>query len=138
MSSDIDREIDVNAYRDLIANNIRLDWLLDVAAQHGSQETKIVQEIYDVICDVVCYPRGDMRIRGVTYPWDTVRSQFLKLQHQHIVDILNRIIDAQWNITDMLPYLISTLYTQSLVGTVASESELYDEYLKDLRGNPYS
>jgi hypothetical protein len=37
----------------------------------------------------------------------------------------------------MYNYVISSLFTESLVGTMQSNADLYDEYLRDLRGNPY-
>ena len=97
----------------------------------------MVHEIYDVICDMVCYPRERVEIKSISYPWTTVQSQFLKLRYQHIADILNRIVDAELEIKNMSAYLISTLYMQSLVGTIEAQAKLHDDYLKCLRGKPY-
>ena len=133
----IDRSTDVASYKKIIADNIKLDWLLNVAKQHGDSETVMVNEIYDVICDMVCYPRDSVKIKETSYPWEVVKSHFLKLRHEHITDILNRLVDADLKIKNMSNYLISTLYTASLVGTLESESNMHDDYLKHLRGKPY-
>ena len=132
-----DGQTDISIYKTLIADNIKLDWLLEVASRHGGAEVQMVNEIYDVICDMVCCPREKVVIRGVSYPWATVQSQFLKLTYQHIADVLNRIIDADLKIKNMSAYLVTVLYTQSLVGTIEAQAKLHDEYLKYLRGEPY-
>ena len=133
----MDGEMDIRNYKELIAENIKLDWLLEVAEQSGDREVAMVHEIYDVICDMVCYPRENVVIRDTTYPWTTVKSQFLKLRYQHIGDILNRIVDAELGIKNMSSYLVSTLYNASLVGNIEAEASLHDDYLKYLRGKPY-
>lgn len=133
----MDGEMDIRNYKELIAENIKLDWLLEVAEQSGDREVAMVHEIYDVICDMVCYPRKNVVIKDTTYPWTTVKSQFLKLRYQHIGDILNRIVDAELEIKNMSSYLVSTLYNASLVGNIEAEVSLHDDYLKYLRGKPY-
>lgn len=97
----------------------------------------MVHEIYDVICDMVCYPRDKVLVKGTFYPWEEVKSRFLKLRYEHIADILNRLIDATLEIKNMSSYLISTLYIESLVGTLDIQARLHDNYTKFLRGKPY-
>lgn len=136
-SDSMDRQTDIKHYKELIADNIKLDWLLEVAGRNSESEVAMVHEIYDVICDMVCYPRGSVTIKNTQYPWQTVKSQFLKLRYQHIADVLNRIVDAELGIRNMSAYLVSTLYTASLVGTIEAEANMHDDYLKYLRGKPY-
>lgn len=83
------------------------------------------------------YLRDKVLIKGTTYPWNVVKAQFLKLRYEHIGNILNRIVDANLGINNMSAYLISTLYTASLVGNLDAQAELYDDYLKFLRGKIY-
>ena len=66
-----------------------------------------------------------------------VKSRFLKLKYEHIADILNRVVDSSLGIKNMSKYLISVLYTSSLVGTLEAQANLHDDYLKYLRGTPY-
>lgn len=124
-------------YRNLIAEKIHLDWLKDAASTHGEKEVLMVDEIYETICDMVCNPRDKVTIKNTDYPWIVVKSQYLKLNYQHIANILNRIVDADLKIKNMNAYLISTLYTESMSGVLAEEAELHDDYLKYLRGQPY-
>ena len=64
----LDGQTDIIAYQELIADNIKLDWLLDVASRHNADEVQMVREIYEVICDMVCYPRKKVEIKAVSYP----------------------------------------------------------------------
>ena len=132
-----DKGTEEASYRELVAKNIHLDWLLDIAREHDADEVHMVEELYEVICDMVCYPRENVEIKGVSYPWNAVKSRFLKLRYQHVADVLNRLVDADLEIKNMSAYLISTLYTESLVGTLEAQSRLHDDYLKALRGKPY-
>lgn len=133
----VDREIESKDYKNLIADNIKLNRLLEVAKRNGEREVAIVNEVYDLVCDMVCYPRDYVVIKNTKYPWRTVKIQFLKLRYQHIRDILNRIVDADLRVKNMSAYLVSTLFTASLVGSIEFEARLHDDYLKYLRGNPY-
>ncbi len=128
---------EVEKYKTLIADNIKLDWLLEAAERHNEDEVAMVKEIYDLICDMVCFKRDKVDIKGVSYPWETVKSRFLKLQYGHVVSVLNRLIDKSLGIKNMYNYVISALFNESLVGTMQSNADLYDDYLRDLRGNPY-
>ena len=125
------------AYRKLIADNIGLDHLLDSAKRHSPAEVEMVNEIYDTICDVVCFPREAVRIKKAARPWETVKSQFLKLKYDHVADVLNRIIDQDLHIRNMKDYLITTLYEESMSGILNIEASLHDNELKLMRGQPY-
>lgn len=137
-SSNADAEKEAEAYHRIIADNIHLDWLLEAANKNGDAEEKMVQEVYGVICRMVCYPRESVTIKGTKYPWNVVKSQFLKLAYDQVADVLNRVIDADLHIRHMESYLISTLFTEASVGTLESESSIHDDYLKSLRGTPYT
>ena len=133
-----EKERMVQQYKDLIAENIHLDWLLEAARQKSDTEVQMVHEIYDVICDMVCYPHEKVFIRNTEYPWSTVKARFLKLTYDHVADVLDRVIDKDLEIKHMVPYLVSMLYTTSLAKTMEVQSSIHDDYLKSFRGKPYS
>ena len=133
-----EEERQILQYKDLIASNIHLDWLLDAARQKDDTEVRMVQEIYDVICDMVCYPRSEVSIKGETRPWSTVKAQFLKLTYDHVASVLERVIDQDLNIHNMYSYLVSTLFSESMTNTMETQANIHDDYLKSLRGHPYS
>ena len=124
-------------YRKLIADNISLDYLLDSARRHSPAEVEMVNEIYDTICDMVCFPRETVIIKKAARPWEVVKSQFLKLKYDHVANVLNRIIDQDLHIRNMKDYLVTTLYEESMSGTLSLEASLHDGELKLLRGQPY-
>ena len=125
-------------YRALIASNIKLNWLLDTAGKHDQSEVDMVREVYEVICDMVCFPRNHVKIKDTLYPWHVVKNRFLALRYEHVASILNRVVDANLGIKKMSSYLVSTLYTASLVGELEVQASLHDDYLKSLRGSPYA
>ncbi|MBR0380942.1 MAG: hypothetical protein IJH71_00715 [Eubacterium sp.] len=124
-------------YRRLIADNISLELLLDTSRRHSPSEADMVEEIYDTICDVVCFPRETVLIRKVPRPWKVVKSQFLKLKYDHIAGILNRLIDHDLHIRNMKSYLVTALYEESMSGILNLEASLHDDELKMMRGQPY-
>lgn len=134
----IDGVTDIENYKRIIAENIELDILYDMAKSKGADEVSMVMEMFETICDIVCIPRDKVIIKQTEYPWSVVKSQFLKLKRVHVANILNRIVDADLSIKNMASYLISSLYTESMSGTIGEQAELHDDYLKYLRGNPYS
>ncbi|MBO4558675.1 MAG: helix-turn-helix domain-containing protein [Lachnospiraceae bacterium] len=131
-----DLEIEVDICKKKIAENIKLNWLLE-QAKNDKDETAMVKEIYDVICDMVCYPREKVVIQNTNYPWQNVKNRFLQLRYDNVSEILNRIIDKSLGIKKMPNYLITTLYNSSLVGTIETQASLHDEYLKKLRGRQF-
>ena len=130
------------SYRGLIAKNIGLENLLDLAAikdgKYSNTEREMVNEIYDVICDVVCRPRDSIKIENYDCSWKVVQSQFLKLTQTHVANILNRILSTKDSIKNMYGYLVSCLYKESMSGTVFEQAQLHDDLLNYYRGQPYA
>lgn len=135
---DMNEVTDIENYKRIIAENIELRFLYEVAQRHGEDEIAMVTEIFGIICDMVIIPKDKVVIKQTEYPWSIVKAQFLKLKRVHVANILNRIVDADLRIKNMASYLISTLYMESLSGTIVEQAELHDDYLKKLRGTPYS
>ncbi len=133
-----ERSEDIESLKSLIAENIKLDWLLETAERHGEDEVNMVHEIYELICDMVCYPRKSVLINKTKYPGEVVKGRFLKLRYEHICGVLNRVVDASLGINNISGYLIAMLYNETLSGTIGSQARLHDDYLKSLRGEPYS
>lgn len=129
-------------YREIIANNIELDSLLQMAdlkdSQYTTTERDMVMEMYSTICDMVIIPRDKVAIAKVDYPWKEVKNRFLMLRKVHIVNILNRILCRSEHIENMNGYLVSTLYKESLSGVISEQADIYDDYLNSLRGQPYA
>lgn len=129
-------ETDTEQLRKFVAENIKLEQFYKLAEGNASEQ-EMIREIYDTICDVVCFPRKQITIKVTSYPWQVVKSQFLKLKPVHIANLLERLVDNSLEIKNMESYLISTLYAESLSGRLKEQADLHDDYLRYLRGNPY-
>ena len=135
-SDESEGETDTEQLRKFVAENIKLEQFYELAEGNASEQ-EMIREIYDTICDVVCFPRKRITIKGTSYPWQSVKSQFLKLKPVHVANLLERLVDNSLEIKNMESYLISTLYAESLSGTLKEQADLHDDYLRYLRGNPY-
>lgn len=140
--TEVTKEGEKDYYRTLIADNIKLNSLLDFAkvkdGDYRTDEVDMVNEIYEIICDMVCNPREGVKICQIDYPWESVKERFLKLQFVHIANILNKFMERQDTISNMHGYIVSALYKESMSGTLANQAEIHDDYLNSLRGHPYA
>ena len=67
---------DVNAYIELIKDNIEYEHHMKY---DDWQNKALYEELFEVICEVVCVKRTTIRIAGEDYPYELVKSKFLKL-----------------------------------------------------------
>ena len=121
----------------IIAEKIGLEDLLKVASKKSHFEVSMVEEIYDLICQMVHVPRAYVKIRGVNVPWKLVKEQYLKLTYDRVANILNRILDENLKIKNMSGYLVTALYEETMSGTLAAQSAIADEDFLYYRGTPY-
>jgi len=118
-------------YRALVAKNIKIGYLV-IDNYKDENSLKMVIEVYDVICDIVCNRRKMVTISGVDYFWNIVKSQFLKLDYDKVKRVVNRIVDAELNIKNVYSYLLTALYKASMSETMQETSEYYDDYLRSM------
>ena len=106
-----DDRIDVideaNIYMELIRDNIEYEHHMKYD-QRGERE--LYEEIYEIICDVVCVKREKIRINGEDYPYELVKSCFLKLNSSHVEYVMRRMKDTVTKIFNIRAYLITALY----------------------------
>ena len=95
------------AYMQLIRDNIEYEHHMKYD-QHGDKE--MYEEIYETICDVVCVRRQIIRINGEEYPYELVKSRFLKLNSGHVEYVMGCMKDTVTKITNIRAYLITALY----------------------------
>lgn len=62
---------------------------------------------------------------GILY----TRRHFSYFAYDQVMDVLNRVVDADLHIRHMESYLIYTLFTEASVGTLETESSIHDDYL---------
>ena len=107
-SADTIDEMDkIDDYMQLIRENIEYDYYINHAQQ---SDRELVEELYGIICDVVCVKRKSIRIGGEDYPYELVKSKFLKLNQGHIEYVMERMKNTTTKIGNIRSYLLTTLY----------------------------
>ena len=97
-------------YKDLIMENISYDTLLC----DYPYDKDILSEILELMVDVVCTTKPTVRISGDDKPAEVVRSQFLKLDSEHIRFVMGGLKENTTRIRNMRQYLLATLYNAPL------------------------
>ncbi len=103
----MDRIDETAAYMALIRDNIEYEHHMKYDQYHDKE---MYEEIYETICDVVCVKREKIRINGEEYPYELVKSRFLKLNSSHVEYVMGCMKDTTTKITNIRAYLITTLY----------------------------
>ena len=122
-------EVDgIVCYMDLIKENIEYDYY----KKHGNiGESELVEELYQLICDVVCVKRKFITIGGDKIPYELVKSKFLKIKQPHIEYILESMKKVSSQIHNIRAYLLTTLYYAPSTMNYYYQQEVQ----KDMYGN---
>lgn len=98
---------DVNVYMELVKENIEYDHYM---AELDSENQVLYQELLDVICEIVCVKRKRVKIGGEDYPYELVKSKFLKLNHAHLEYVMGAMKKTTTKIANIKAYMITALY----------------------------
>ena len=96
-----------SAYISLIKKNIEYDLYMQDTTW---KDRELYEELFQLICDVVCVKRKSVRIGGEDYPYEVVKSKFLKLNHSHLDYVMYCIQRATTKIGNIKAYMITALY----------------------------
>ena len=103
----IDAMEDVNAYIEIIKENIEYDYYM----KYGDwQDKALYDELFEVICEVVCVKHKTVRIGGDDYPYELVKSKVLKLNSSHLNYVIGCMKNTTTKITNIKAYMVTTLY----------------------------
>lgn len=97
----------VNAYIELIKENIEYEHYMKY---DDWQNKALYEELFEVICEVVCVKRTTIRIAGEDYPYELVKSKFLKLNSGHLEYVIGCMHDTNTKITNIKAYMVTALY----------------------------
>lgn len=113
-----------SAYMEIIKDNLEYEhWM-----KYGDRITKqYLEEIYNVICDVVCVKREYIRMQGVDYPYELVKSRFLKINYYHAKYVIDSISKMTERITNMKAYMITSLYNAPSTANMAVKNEVQND-----------
>ena len=73
-------------------------------------EKELYDELFQVICEVVCVRRPIIRVAGEEYPYELVKSRFLKLESSHLEYVIECMKNTATKITNIKAYMITALY----------------------------
>ena len=82
---------DVQTYIELIKENISYDHHMQY---YGYGKRELYDELFQVICEVVCVKRSTIRVAGEEYPYELVKSRFLKLESSHLEYVIGCMQDT--------------------------------------------
>ena len=103
----IDEIDNANAYMEIIRENIEYEHHMKYAQY---SERDLYQELYEIICDVVCVKRKTIRISGDEYPYQLVKSKFLKLNSSHLDYVISCMQNTTTKINNIKAYMVTALY----------------------------
>ena len=98
---------DVQTYIELIKENISYDHHMQY---DGYGKRELYDELFQVICEVVCVKRPTIRVAGEEYPYEHVKSRFLKLESSHLEYVIGCMQNTTTKITNIKAYMITSLY----------------------------
>ena len=96
----------MDAYRDLIRENIGYGSLIDDLPDDQER----IDELVELLTETVCSQKDQIRIGGNELPRETVKSRFLKLDGEHIRFVLDCLQRNTTHIRNIRQYLLTTLY----------------------------
>ena len=98
---------DVNAYIEIIKENVEYEYYM----KSGNYLDKgLFEELFELICEVVCVKRRSIKIGGEDYPYELVKAKFLKLNSSHIEYVIGCMKKNTSKIANIKAYMITTLY----------------------------
>ena len=98
---------DVNAYVQLVKDNIEYENYISVL---DFRDQELYQELFEVICEIVCVKRKSVKVGGEDYPYELVKTKFLKLNNTHLEYVMGSMKETSTKIANIKAYMITALY----------------------------
>lgn len=103
----IDGMDDADTYIKIIKENIEYTHFM---GQRGYRDKDLFEELFELICEIVCVKRRTVRIDGVDYPYELVKTKFLKLNGDHLLYVIECMKKNTAKIINLKAYMITALY----------------------------
>ena len=97
----------MRAYEKIIKKNIEYEILVQY---NNGIYRKNIDEIVILMVETVSIPRKYIYIGGTRFPYEIVKSQFLKLNYEHIFYVITCMKDNTTKVKNIRSYLLTTLY----------------------------
>lgn len=112
-----------DSYRDLIMENIGYQYLVPTC------DRECLDEIVELMVDTICTTQEYILIGGDRKPAAVVKSQFCKLNSEHIRFVLDSMKENTSRVRNIRKYLLSVLYNASMtIGNYYSALVNHDLY----------
>ncbi len=116
---------DMEIYREIIKENISYDILYDELPLDRDR----LEEILELLTETVCSTKKYIRVAGMDYPAEAVRSRLLKLEMEHIKFVFECLKENTTKIRNIKQYLLTTLYNApTTIGNYYSALVQHDLY----------
>lgn len=102
-----DRMDGADAYLEIIKENTEYDHHMKY---DGTNDRELYDELFELSCEVVCVKRTTIRIAGEEYPYELVKSKFLKLRSNHLEYVMGCMKDTTTKISNIKAYMVTALY----------------------------
>lgn len=100
------KKSEMDAYRELIRENIRYD---DFVREHPWDAGQL-DEMVELMVEVVCSKRETLRVAGNELPQAVVKSRLLKLDDGHIRFVFDCLKNNTTQVRNIKQYLLTILY----------------------------
>ena len=98
---------DVNVYIEIIKENIEYEHYM----KYSSYKDKgLYEELFEIICEVVCVKHKTVKIGKDDYPYELVKSKFLKLNSSHLEYVIQCMQNTTTKINNIKAYMVTALY----------------------------
>ena len=104
----IDRQHTIEKYREMIKSNIEYDILCERC------DPERISGIVELMLDKICTSRKNVNIGRESFPAETVKSRFLKIDSSHIEYVLDCLRKNTTKIHNIKEYLLTMLYNAPL------------------------
>ena len=103
-STEMDRIDRIDAYREIIKENIEFEALVQ---RYGYER---VDELVELMLQTVLSQRPYIRIAGDDYPREVVKSRFLKVNFSHVEYVFDCLDNNTTKVRNIKSYLLAALY----------------------------
>ena len=94
-------------YEEIIKENIEYEYLIQ---ENKGVYRKSIDEIVNLMVETVSIPKKHIYIGGDEFPYEVVKSQFLKLNYEHILYVITCMKNNTTKIKNIRSYLLTALY----------------------------
>jgi len=97
---------EIDAYREIIKDNIDFD----ILAANNPTERERLNEIVELLTETVCTSREYLTIAGDDYPAELVKSKLLKINSEHIEYVLDSLKRNTTEVRNIKKYMLAVLF----------------------------